>query len=337
MKKMIVLALCMLLVTAMLLTGCNPAMQAGESGSDASESTAATAGEATAASDNNGAEQIVIGASFQNLQNEYIKQLADVIEAKAGEANVKLLVSDGEGDAATQVSAIENFISQGADAIILNPYDKDGCVPAAQKAAEAGIPIVVLVAHLTDESMIDSYVGSSDVTAGELEMQRIADAIGGKGNICVIEGPTGISAAAERQEGINNILEKYPDIKIIYSQPADWDRAKAMNLMENWLQTGEEINAVVAHNDEMALGAFKALEAANKAEQVPVIGIDGIPDSLNSVKAGGLNATVFQNSTSQAETAFEVAQKLANGETVEKLYDIPFELVTSENIDDYLS
>ena len=166
-------------------------------------------------------------------------------------------------------------------------------------------------------------------------MQQVADALDGKGNIVIIEGPMGISSQIQRYEGIENILKNYPDIKVLYTQTANWDRAEAMALMENWLQTGEQIDGVVAENDEMAMGAFNACKAAGL--DIPVVGIDGIPDALNSVKEGGMICSVLQNSTKQAQTAFDVALAAAKGEAVEDYYDVPFEPVTSENIDEYLN
>jgi ABC-type sugar transport system substrate-binding protein len=139
-----------------------------------------------------------------------------------------------------------------------------------------------------------------------------------------------------RNEGIYSVLDKYPDIAVVFTQPADWDRALAMDTMENWLQTGEEIKAVVAHNDEMALGAYDALVAAGLADQIPVIGIDAIPAALKSVSEGGLSATVLQDAVAIGEETVDVAVMLAKGEKVDELYDIPFVLITPDTVADYL-
>lgn len=314
-----------LLVVVMVLS-----MLAGCSSSDEGETTETTETEETGDD-----ETLTIACTWQDLANEYIVKLAEVAEAYCEEKGYNYVSADGQGDADNQVSQVENFITQGVDAIILNPYDKDGCIPCAQKAKEAGIPCVVICTQLSDLSSATAYVGSDDVQAGEIEMQQVADAIDGKGDIAVILGPTGISSQTDRSQGIQNILDQYPDIQVIYEESANWDRAEAMTLMENWLQTGKNIDAVVAQNDEMAIGAYNAIAAAGKQDEIPVVGIDAIADALKSVEEGGLLCTVFQNATAQSQTAVDVAVKAAQGEEVDDWYDVPFELVTIDNVADY--
>lgn len=279
--------------------------------------------------------EIVIGATWQDLKNEYIKSLEDVAVAYCAELGVKLISNDGVGDPDTQISQVETFITQGVDAIILNPYDADGCIPAAVKAQEAGIPCIVICTSLSDMSSVTSFVGSNDVVAGQMEAQMIVDAIGGAGNVVILRGPNGISAEINRSEGIFNVLDELSDIEVVFDQTANWDRAEAMSLMENWLQTGTEINGVIAENDEMALGAYNALVAAGKGE-IPVVGIDGIPDAYQSISEGGMLATYMQDNVSQSKTAVDVAIKAAKGEAVEVDYDVPFTLVNAENVADFM-
>lgn len=309
----------------------------GESNSNTSDEVSSEKSSNNSDESNTSSEKkIKIGATFQNLQNEYIKNLADYSKAKAEELGLEWLEADGQGQAENQISQVENFIAQGVDAIILNPFDRDGCAPIIDKCNAENIPVVVVCSVVTNLDKATAFVGSDDVNAGRIEMQFIADKIGGKGNIAVIHGPTGHSAEINRTKGIYEVLEKYPDIKVIFEQPADWDRAKAMSLVENWLQTGKELNAIVSQNDEMALGAYKAVEAAGKAGEIKIIGIDAIPDALKSVKEGKLDATVFQDAKGQAEKSVEVAVMAAKGEKVEKHYDIPFQLITKENVDEFL-
>ena len=239
------------------------------------------------------AKDVKIGVSFQNMQNEFIIYMSDALRAKAKTLGVALVESDGQGKAENQVSAVENFIAQKVDAIVLNPYDKEGCAPAVEKAVAANIPIVVVNAQVVNLDKANAYVGSDDIDAGKIEMQHIADLIKGKGNVAIIHGPNGNSAEVQRTQGNMEILKKYPEIKVVFEQTANWDRAQALSLMENWLQTGKQIDAVVAQNDEMALGASRAIQAAKK--NIPVIGIDAIPDALKGVKDGKLVATVFQD------------------------------------------
>ena len=280
------------------------------------------------------AKDVKIGVSFQNMQNEFIIYMSDALRAKAKTLGVSLVESDGQGKAENQVSAVENFIAQKVDAIVLNPYDKEGCAPAVEKAVAAHIPIVVVNAQVVNLDKANAYVGSDDIDAGKIEMQHIADLIKGKGNVAIMHGPNGNSADVQRTQGNMEILKKYPEIKVVFEQTANWDRAQALSLMENWLQTGKQIDAVVAQNDEMALGASRAVQAAKK--NIPVIGIDAIPDALKGVKDGKLVATVFQDARGQGAGAIEVAAKLAKGESVPKTTFIPFQLVTKENLDKFM-
>ena len=128
------------------------------------------------------------------------------------------------------------------------------------------------------------------------------------------------------------VLKDYPEIKVLFDQSANWDRTQGLNLMENWLSTGKEINAVIAQNDEMALGAYKAIEAAGKGDKIAVIGIDAIKDALKAVKEGKLCATVFQDARGQGATALDIAVKLIQKKKVIHSNYIPFQLVTKENI-----
>ena len=163
-------------------------------------------------------------------------------------------------------------------------------------------------------------------------MQCMADELGGKGNIVVILGPTSHSAQLDRSQGIEEVLANYPDIKIVAEQTANWDRAEAMTLMENWLQMGDQIDGVVAQNDEMAIGALKAIQAAGMEDSIKVVGIDAIADALALVKSEEMIGTVYQDAVGQGAGAVEAAVKAVKGEAVEKETLIPYVLITKENV-----
>jgi len=282
-------------------------------------------------------ETIVIGMTNANLANEHNAVYADAAQAYADSLeNVELIIVDGAGSAETQVSQCENFVAQGVDVVIMLPYDAEGCEAGVQVCIDAGVPVFTSKAQIADQTIVPTYVGSNDISAGQIEISYIVETLGGKGNIVILEGLPGISAAILRNEGIYNILEDYPDIEVLYTQPADWSRALAMETMENWLQLGDDIDAVVAHNDEMALGAYDALVAAGLEDEIPVIGIDAIPAALKSVSEGGLSATVLQDAVAIGETTIDVAIMLAKGEKVDELYDIPFVLITPDMVEDYM-
>ena len=339
-QKVLGIILALTMVTALMGCGSKPAEKSEEATTEAAATEeagteAAATEEATTEEAGADAGDIVIGVSWQDLKNEYIKGLADAAEAYASENAINLISNDGAGDTETQLSQIETFISQGVDAIIFNPYDADGGIPAAAKAKEAGIPIILVCTVLSDMSNVTSFVGSNDVTAGEMEAQLIVDMIGEKGNVVILRGPNGHSAEVNRSEGIFNVLDQYPDVNVVFDQTANWDRSEAMALLENWIQTGTEINGVISENDEMAVGAFNALVAAGK-DDIPVVGIDGIADAYRSISEGGMTATYLQDNVAQAQTSIDVAIKAAKGETVEELYDIPFTLVNIDNVEEFI-
>nr|WP_302231804.1 substrate-binding domain-containing protein [uncultured Blautia sp.] len=155
-------------------------------------------------------------------------------------------------------------------------------------------------------------------------------------NIVVIEGPMGQSAQLQRMEGIENVLKDYPDIQILAQNTANWSRSEAMTLMETWITTyGDDIDAVVSENDEMALGAREAIEA--QSMDIPCIGIDGITDAVVAVESGKMIASDFQNAEGQITGALETAVKCVNNEDYEKELWIPFEMITPDNYKDYQS
>lgn len=341
MKRKLLSGILCMAMTAALITGCGGQAPAETEAAktDATEKTAAEPAEETVpgeeTADNSG-DKIVIGWTDANLSNESNAICANAaIEYAKQFDNVELIVNDGEGTADKQIAQCESFAAQGVDAVIISPYDFDACVTAAQVCKDAGIPVFVAKGLIADMSVVETYVGSNDFNAGTIEMQYIVDKLEGKGNIVIIEGPTGVTGAVLRNDGIASVLEKNKDINVLYSKPADWYRDKAMELMENWIQLGADIDAVVAHNDEMALGAYDALEAAGITD-VPVIGIDGIEAAVISVGEGKLSASILQDSKTIGEKAIDVAIDLANGKSVEKEYDIPYQVITKENYKDFL-
>ena len=280
--------------------------------------------------------RITIGISYQNLQNEFIINIQDAVRAEAKKQNVELVEADGQGRAEDQISQVENFLARNVDAVILNPYDKEGSAHAVDLAVQAHKPVVVVNAIVSNLDKANAYAGSEDAEAGRLAAQRIMDVLHGKGDIAVIHGPNGHSAEVQRTEGIKQVLAKYPEARIVVEQSANWDRAQALNLMENWLASGKQIDAVLAQNDEMALGALKAVEAAGKQNQIAVIGIDAIPDALKAVADGRMVGTVFQDAHAQGSQAVELAVQLAEGKTVKHDNYIPFQLVTKTNVAEFM-
>ena len=290
----------------------------------------------TACSTSQKSDKVKIGVTLMDFSTEFGIGLKDYMTAKADAmGDVELTVVDAGGDAAKQLQQVETFIPQKVDAIIMQPQEQEACSPAIDKAKAAGIPIINCNSLTITEP--DAYVGSNDSESAEIAMTYIAKQLGGKGNVLMMHGHPGQTAEVKRTEGAMDILAQNPDMTLLDEQTADWDRAEAMTLMENWIQAyGDQINAVFCQNDEMALGALNALVQAGKKDNVLVVGVDAIDDALQSVKDGKMDATVYQDCKGQAEGAIEAAYKLAKGESVEKEILIPFILVTTENVDEYL-
>jgi len=284
---------------------------------------------------NEAGKKPVIGVSLLNLSSEYIVMLDKAIEAKGGEVGVQLVVTDAQLSADKQVQQVESFIAQKVDAIILNPCEVEASSPAVDKAVAAGIPIVNV--NSETRSTPTAFVGSHDEESARIAMGYIAQRLNGKGNIVMMQGPMGQAAQIKREQGAREVLAKNPGIKLVADQAAGWDRAKAMGLMENWIQSyGDKINAVFAQNDEMEMGALLALEQAKLKNKVLVVSVDAIADALQAVKDGRLDATVFQDAKGQGANAVEVALKILRKQPYEKQVFIPFQLVTKDNVANYM-
>ncbi len=282
-----------------------------------------------------GGKQITIGVSLLNLSSEFIVMLNKAMEAKAGELGVRLIVNDAQRSADRQVQQVESFVAQRVDAIVLNPCEVEASSPAVDRAVAAGIPIVNV--NSETRSAPTAFVGSRDEESGRIAMEYLAQHLKGKGNIVMMHGFMGQAAQLKRDQGAREVLAKSPGLKLLADQTAEWDRAKAMTLMENWLQSyGAKIDAVFAQNDEMAMGALIALEQAKRKDRVIVAGVDAIADALQAVKDGRLDATVFQDARGQGGAAIETAVKIVRKQPFEKQLYIPFQLVTKDNIGKYL-
>jgi inositol transport system substrate-binding protein len=286
-------------------------------------------------SKNSDEKKIKIGASMLSMQNEFIVNIADEMQKKADELGAELIIVDAERSPLKQIEQVESFIAQKVDVIIMNPIEFEASSPAVTKALAAKIPIINV--NSATSATPTAFVGSNDVESARIAMKYITEKLSGKGNMVMIHGLMGQAAQLQREEGAKEVLKQFPEIKLLAQQTGEWDRAKSMDLMQNWIQSyGEKINAVFAHNDEMGLGAVKALQAAGMKAKIMVIGVDAIKDALNSVKKGELDATVFQNANLQGAGAVETAIKIAKKQSFEKEVFIPFELVTQENIEKYL-
>jgi inositol transport system substrate-binding protein len=251
---------------------------------------------------------------------------------------VEIKFEDAQADIGRQINQVQNFIAEGVSAIIVNPADTSATRSITKMVEGSGIPLVY-VNRGPDQKKLPENVAvvvSDSVVAGRLQMEAIAQCMGGKGNVAIMLGELASNATAERTAGNKEIIAKFPDIKVVEEQTANYQRNQAINLMTNWIATGTKIDAVVANNDEMAIGALIAMKQAGiDPEKVCVGGIDATADALGRMNEGDLDVTVFQDAKGQGRRAVEAAVKLANGEKQDQMVLIPYELVTKDNVASY--
>ncbi|HIY38101.1 MAG TPA: sugar ABC transporter substrate-binding protein [Candidatus Agathobaculum merdigallinarum] len=302
MKKKRFLAMLMAGAMTLGITACST-----ETGSTTDPSASEEGGEG-------GAYKIALIAQHQT--NAFQIAIAEAAEAKAEELGVDLTILSADQDAVTQISQIEQCVSEGYDAILFEPVDPDGLVDAAKSASEAGVVVINIVSACTDweNNGIAAVSYGDNVKAGEVEMQQVADLLGGKGNIAILTGPSGDSGGLQRMEGYENILANYPDMVQVVS-PADcqWDTAQAQATVESWL-SAYDLDAIVCQNDGMAVGAGNA---AGANSGIIITGVDGTPDGFEAIKDGRMTGTVSQNGGAMAENALEAAVTLLDGGTLE--------------------
>src|SRR5688500_14534610 len=298
---------------------------------------AAPAAQPTEPAASGGDGNITIGVTMK-FDDLWLTTLRDAMsEYAATQPGVELVMVDSKEDVATQLGQVENFVAQNVDAIIVIAANTDAADPMTKAAQDAGIPLVYVNRLPSNLPEGISYVGSESIQAGIMQAEWLAEQLGGKGNVVIMNGDLAQEAAQKRTEGEKQVFAKYPDITIIREDTGNWSRDQGLALMENWLASGDQIDAVAANNDEMAIGALQAIEAAGKLGEILVGGVDASPDALQEMDKGRLDVTVFQNAKGQGEGAIKVAIALARGEQVEQITWIPFELVTPEKYKQYMN
>ena len=288
------------------------------------------------------AADLKIGVSMSQFDDTYLTNVREYMDKQAKSYpkgdGVQLQFEDARADVVKQLSQVENFISQKVDAIIVNPVDTASTARISKSAIEAGIPLVY-VNRRPDQKDLPKGVAavtSDDEEAGKLQMQYVADKLGGKGKIVILLGDLANNSTTNRTKGIKAVLANYPDIKIEQEQTGIWLRDKGMTLVNDWLTQGREFNAVLANNDEMAIGAAMALKSAGtKPGSVLIAGVDGTPDGLNAITKGEMTVSVFQDAKGQAVGSLEAARKMAKSEAIEQNIVIPFQLITPDNVKDF--
>jgi ribose transport system substrate-binding protein len=272
--------------------------------------------------------KVTIGLAISTLNNPFFVSLKEGAEKAAKTAGAELIVVDAQDDTAKQISGIEDLIQKKVSVILINPTDSDAVVSAVESANQAGIPVIT-VDRAANGGTVVTHIASDNVKGGQMAGDYILKAIGGKGNIVELQGKAGTSAARDRGEGFHKAVDGKDGVKVVASQPADFDRALGLSVMENILQSNSDVQAVFAHNDEMALGALQAIEASGK-KGIIVVGFDATADAVSAVNAGTMSATVAQKPELIGQQAVETAVKVAGGEKVPTAIPVELELVTKK-------
>jgi inositol transport system substrate-binding protein len=285
----------------------------------------------------------VVGVTLFSLQNPYVVSVDDAMTIEAAKQGIDLVSLDSARNVATELAQVENLITRKVDLIVMNPVDQTASQTAAKLINKAGIPLVLLITKFTDEFASNggkfvTYVGSEDTVAGEIEGQYLADKLPEGGNVVYLVIVYGPSVTARRKAGFESVTKNYPKLRIVSELQGNASRAKAKIIMESLLQKyGKgQLQAVVAQNDEMAIGASSAIQAAERLGEFKVlIGVNGSKPALDAITGGTLTATVFQDGVGQGTQAVAAASKILAGQSVEPQFLIPFQLVTKENVSSF--
>ncbi|OYD07400.1 sugar ABC transporter substrate-binding protein [Paludifilum halophilum] len=283
--------------------------------------------------------KMVIGAAMPVFDDKWLSYMYDAMKKGAKGQKAELKMVDAKNDSSKQLEQVEKLVIQGVDAIVICPVDTSAVKPMVDAAKQADIPVVVVNRQPSADVLekVDAYVGSESIKSGTMQMEKVAELLDGKGHVAIMTGELGHEAQVKRTKGNKDVIKKHPDMKVVRQGTAEYQRAEGIQLMENWIQSGDNMDAIVANNDEMAIGAIKALKSAGKLDDILVAGIDGTPDALEYVQSGALDVTVFQDPVGQGEKAIVTAVKLAKGEKLEdKMVWIPYELITKENVEKYV-
>ena len=265
--------------------------------------------------------------------NSFMVKMREGAQKKADELGLTINFQDASDDSATQANQLANAAATGAGAVIVNPTDSDAMAPAVKQLTDAKIPVVA-VDRAVHHAEVSSYIASDNVGGGKQAAKALSEAIHGEGEILVLQGKTGSSASRERGQGFDEGLKDSPNIKVVAKQTAEFERVKGLDVTTNLLQAHPNVKAIVAENDEMALGAIEAL--GDKAgKDVIVVGFDGVEDALKAIKEGTMYASIAQQPADMAAQAVVEASKLLKGEAATKEMQVDVVTVTKDNVDKF--
>lgn len=282
-----------------------------------------------------------IGVTMASFDDTFLTILRNSIGDAAKKDGATVQIEDGSNDVGKQLSQVQNMIAQKVDAIIVNAVDTDATPKITKMVTAAKIPLVYVNRKPVDFDKLPAgvaVVASDEKQSGTLQARQVCKLLGGKGDILVLMGELSNESARARTKDIEDVIatKDCSGMKIVDKREGKWSRTQGQDITMNWLSSGTKFDAIVSNNDEMAIGAINALKAARKLTPKTVVaGIDATPDGLAAMKSGDLKVSVYQNAAGQGAQAVATALKLAKKQPVDRYVNVPFELVTPENMNQY--
>ncbi len=282
-----------------------------------------------------------IGVTMASFDDTFLTILRNSIGDAAKKDGATVQIEDGGNDVGKQLSQVQNMIAQKVDAIIVNPVDTDATPKITKMVTAAKIPLVYVNRKPVDFDKLPAgvaVVASDEKQSGTLQARQVCKLLGGKGDLLVLMGELSNESARARTKDIEDVIatKECSGMKIVDKREGKWSRTQGQDITMNWLSSGTKFDAIISNNDEMAIGAINALKAARKLTPKTVVaGIDATPDGLAAMKSGDLKVSVYQNAAGQGTQAVATALKLARKQPVDRYVNVPFELVTPENMNQY--
>jgi inositol transport system substrate-binding protein len=289
-----------------------------------------------------GAKKTQIGFITCNLNDTFQVNLKNALEKYfSDKPEYQVIIQDPQEDVMKQVDMVNAVIAQGVKGLVVVPVDTSGMKPITDAAAAAKIPLVYVNRNPYSGQQMPAgvyYAGSDSIVSGRFqgeELVRINGTTKPTG-VCIIQGLLTNESTVLRTKGNEEILGKYPNYTILDKQTANWQQDQGMTVTENWLtKYGDELNVILANSDDMALGAIKAVKERGRTDII-VMGIDGNANGLQAIKDGSMAASVFQDSVGQGANSADAVEKAIRGEQKEQLIDVPYVLITKDNLSDFL-
>jgi inositol transport system substrate-binding protein len=278
-----------------------------------------------------------VGYSNSNDADFFDKYKRDEFEKiSLGDSTIQVSFTNANVDMQRQLDHVDNFIAQKMDAIILCPVDTDGIIPGIERANAANIPVICIGIDAGGGDY--TYVGTQYIDAGIRQGKYMVEHLPQNAKIVYLAGTPGYSHARDRRAGfLDTLAAGRSDVTLLAEQTANYERARGMQLMEDWIQAYPRIDAVIAANDQMALGALEALKGANRANGVLIAGVDAVTEACQAIKNGEMAISILQSAPALAQGTYDTIKRLQKGEAVEKEIIIPHENVTIDNVDQYLA